>query len=471
MIPPQLAAVIYLGVVAWLFRRDIRERPNVTNALWLPFFWVFISGTRFITGWLAIFGLNVGGVSVQEGSPVDAVFFFGVIAGGLYVLHRRQVNWSAFMRQNRWVTIYLGYCLLATLWSDYPFVALKRWTKLFGQPVMVLILLTEPDPMESLKRLLKRLAYVVVPISILFIKYFSQWGSAYDSWTGQRMNTGITTDKNSLGCDCFILGLFFLWHFLQVRRQEKSVARRNELFLCVAFLGLIGWLLNSAHSSTPIGALLVAVAMLWFLGLKFVDRRRLGFYLVVTLVTCALAELFFGIDKIVIEALGRDATLTGRTEIWQILLHWDLNPVLGAGFESFWLGKRLDKFAELLPGAIINEAHNGYLETYINLGLLGVLITLALLLAAYFKAHRSLLADYEFGRFRLAYLAAFIIYNWTEALFRTHSFPFFMFFLIAIDYPNRPLPEKSSAGIDPLEPEEAAAGVHKNDMSANGSTV
>jgi len=469
--PPQLAALFYLAIVFWLFRRDFRERPSVTGALWLPFFWIIIGGTRFFSGWLAVFGINLGGASVEEGSPVDAVVFFALIAGGLYVLRRRQVDWSEFMRRNRLVTIYLAYCLIAVVWSDFPFVSVKRWIKLFGQPVMVLVLLTEPDPVEAFTHLLKRFAYVVVPISILFIKYFPQWGSCYDIWNGQRMNTGITTDKNALGCDCFVLSLFFVWHFLRVRRLEKGRERTTELFLCLVFLGSLGWLLYTAHSSTPIGALGLALVMLWFLGLKFVDRRQLGGYLVAVIAVCAVAEFAFDLHKTLIHLLGRNEDLTGRTEIWQVLLHWDINPFLGVGFESFWLGSRLDKLAELMPGLILNEAHNGYLETYIQIGLVGLFITLAMLLATYFKAHRALLDDFDFGRFRLAYLAGFIVYNWTEAAFRTHCFPFFMFFLIAIDYSVWPQFEPAAVASIEAADEEILDGVHKDDMSPNGSTV
>ena len=466
MLPPKIAALLCVALVAWLFRRDFRERPNVTNALWLPFFWIMVSGSRFFSEWLGIFGLNLGGSSVQEGSPVDAAFFFAIIAGGLYVLKQRQVDWHEFMRRNRWVAIYLGYCLLATLWSDYTFISLKRWVKLFGQPVMVLVLLTEPDPMASLTRLLKRFAYVVVPVSILFIKYFPELGSCYDMWTGQRMNTGITTDKNALGADGFVLTLFFVWHFQRVWRWEKGQARRNELILCMAFLAPIVWLLYMAHSSSPIGALALALIMFWFLGLKSVDHRRLGAYLVVGLAGFGLAEYFFNLHEVIIHMLGRQTNLTGRTEIWDILWHWDINPVLGVGFESFWLGPRLDTLAVMLPGLSLNEAHNGYLETYIQLGGLGVAITLALLLATYFKAHRSLLDESEFGRFRLSYLAAFIIYNFTEALFRTHGFSFFLFFLIAIDYPAPGRMESANGDIS--ESDADAARVHKTNMAADG---
>jgi len=449
--PPAVASLIFLALVGWLFRRDLRERPNVTSALWLPFFWVTFSATRFISQWLGIVGINVGGSSVQDGSFVDALTFLVIIVLGLVVLHRRRMDWGEFMQRNRWVTIYLVYCLIAVLWSDFPFIAVKRWIKLFGQPVMVLVLLTEPDPMESFRRLMKRFAYVLVPLSILFIKYYPAWGRSFDPWSGLPMNTGITTNKNILGCDCFIAGLFFLWHFLQTWQREPGRARRNELLLCLFFFWMLAWLFNSANSSTSLGALILGAAIMLFLGLKFVDPRRISVYLLAGLLVLIPAELVFGLHENIIHALGRNTTLTDRTQIWDILLHWDLNPVFGEGFESFWLGDSVDRIATKVPGLVINEAHNGYLETYINLGLLGVALTITMIIATYFKCCRALVEDFEFGRFRLSYLAAFLVYNWTEAAFRTHCFPFYVFFLVAIDY-GRTVP----MGADPVlarEPE------------------
>jgi O-antigen ligase len=84
-----------------------------------------------------------------------------------------------------------------------------------------------------------------------------------------------------------------------------------------------------------------------------------------------------------------------------------------------------------------NQAHNGYLETYVNLGLIGVFLLVGLLGATYRKARRSLLEDFEWGRFRLGYLCAAIVYNWTEAGFKTVSLVFFLFYIIAIDIPRR----------------------------------
>src|SRR6185503_658307 len=84
----------------------------------------------------------------------------------------------------------------------------------------------------------------------------------------------------------------------------------------------------------------------------------------------------------VVEALGRNTTLTGRTDIWGDLFRMDVNPWLGTGFESFWLGPR----AEYLANKYYfhpNQAHNGYIEMYVNLGWIGVGFLALFILSGY----------------------------------------------------------------------------------------
>jgi len=49
----------------------------------------------------------------------------------------------------------------------------------------------------------------------------------------------------------------------------------------------------------------------------------------------------FNINGELAGAVGRDPTLTDRTTIWSSLLNMRTNPVVGTGYESFWLGPRL----------------------------------------------------------------------------------------------------------------------------------
>ena len=226
-------------------------------------------------------------------------------------------------------------------WSDFPFISFKRWTKILGHPIMALIVLTEPDPEEALKRLMKRCAYVVVPVSILWIKYYPQLGRAVDPWTGVAMIKGIAIGKNVLGADCLILGFFFFWYLLQTWQTERNTQRRNELRLIAGFLIGIWWLFSKAHSATSTICLFVAILMVVFVGIRSINKNFIGTYMLAALVLIAAAELAFGISGRLSEALGRGSDLSGRTGLWADLLEMHTNPILGTGFESFWLGERL----------------------------------------------------------------------------------------------------------------------------------
>lgn len=441
--PPLLASVIYLLIVAYLLRRDIRQKPNVTSSLWIPTIWVFISGTRFFSQWLDTFGINLGGTSVEEGSPIDATFFLVMTLLGVGVLLRRRIYPAEFVRYNPWIAFFLIFCLCACVWSDFPFVAFKRWTKLFGQVVMVMVVLTEPDPQEAVVRLFKRFAYVVVPISYLFIKYFPDLGRGFDSWSGQGADIGITLDKNALGYDCMLILIVLAWQFicdwqktkLGAIRPRRSKQEIFEIGVDVLFFIFTVLLLLDAHSSTSLVCTVVATLVVYILGMKWVKPERLTLYFVTAVIVVVVAAYLDFFTFFITQILHKDMTLTDRTQIWEVLLKWDINPIFGTGYESFWLGERREEMWREFPILKLNSAHNGYLQTYLDMGILGLLATLALVLSGYHKARRALFSNFNFARYRLGFWLAFLIYNWTEVAFRTHSVPFFGFLLAVIDFP------------------------------------
>lgn len=459
-LPPQLALLLTLGLIAFLFYRENRGGQHVTAALWMPVIWLTIIGSRFVSQWLDIFGFHMGAVNLEDGSPVDAFFFGLLILSGLCVLYQRRVSLGGVLRNNRWMTIFLVYCFLAIFWSDFPLVAFKRWLKVIGHPVMVLVVLTEPDPEEAIIRLLKRCSYVWVPISILWIKYFPALGRGFSQWTGAAENCGIAANKNMLGLDLFIVGAFFVWYFLRIWRQEGSTERRDELILAVFFTGAIAWLLRMAQSSTSLVSVLIATTLVLVLGFRWVNPRYIGAWLVTALIVGAVAEGFFGIYSGILHLLGKSSNLSDRTQVWHDVLQIKINPILGAGYESFWLGDRL-KILWAKWWWHPNEAHNCYLETYLNLGLIGLALLLGWFFATYRKARRDLMDGLDWGQFRLAFLVATLFYDWTEAPFKAVDPVYFIFFLIAIDYPR---PEVAAA-CDPIETVTETTGAEA--VSAN----
>jgi O-antigen ligase len=112
------------------------------------------------------------------------------------------------------------------------------------------------------------------------------------------------------------------------------------------------------------------------------------------------------------------------------------NPLVGTGFESFWLGRRLEAAWGLMVG--LQEAHNGYLEVYLNLGWIGVMLLSVVIVAGY----RNVMAAFRMtpteGNLKLAYFVVGMVYNLTEAGFRMMS-SVWLLFLWAITAVPKPL--------------------------------
>ena len=105
-----------------------------------------------------------------EGSPVDRAVFFSLIAAAVYVLSQRKIDWRRLLVQNKWIALYFLFCLSSIAWTDEPFVLFKRWVKDLGNPIMVLVILSEDRPYLAVGVILRRLAFLLLPLSVLFIR-------------------------------------------------------------------------------------------------------------------------------------------------------------------------------------------------------------------------------------------------------------------------------------------------------------
>ena len=146
-----------------------------------------------------------------------------------------------------------------------------------------------------------------------------------------------------------------------------------------------------------------------------------------------------------VHSLGRNSTLTGRTSIWKAVLSMHTNPVIGTGFESFWLGNRLEAVWNMSVKGI-QEAHNGFIELYLNLGWMGLFLLGWLIVSGYRNGVAALRREPNDGRLRLAYLTAALIFSMTEAGLRMLT-PIWFAFLLAI--------AGNSAGLQPRVLSEA----------------
>jgi len=416
--PPILATIVFVTAILGFFHFARDGGSKTSKALWIVAISLFISCSRPVSMWLGMTS-NADSTSLYlEGSPIDRAVFIALELAGFAVVISRIHKVGPFLRKNMTMLMFFCFAGVSILWSDYPFVTFKHWTKGVGDVLLVLIIVTEADPMEALRWLVTRLSFLLFPLSILFIKYYPNLGRRLTlSWTEEAV--GVATQKNGLGETCLILGIGLLWLIRTVYKDREAPNRRNRLKVYGIVFGMVGWLLWQCNSTTSTTSLVMAGGVM-LLSARPVFRQwpTRVHVLVVALLGISLYAVFFQSSGTLVKNLGKDPTLSGRTLIWDIVLAVPLNHWVGTGYESFWLGDRLKEAQSRFPNANLNEAHNGYLEMYLNLGWAGVSFLGLLLLSGYRKVFRYYRKDPESGSLFLAFFLAAVTHSLTEAGFR-----------------------------------------------------
>jgi exopolysaccharide production protein ExoQ len=428
---PSVASLVYVCGIAGLFYLDRDKSVRTSKALWLPVFYLWILGSRPVSVWLGV--TPAYGISNQlDGSPVDRAFFAALLIGAIGVLVHRGRRTLRFLTANGPILIYFLFCLVSVVWSDFPDVAFKRWIKAIGDLLMILVVLTDEQPVAALRRLFSRTGFILVPLSVLFIKYYPYLGRGYDPWSGAQMNLGLTLNKNMLGVITLVLLLGAVWRILTLLWADETLLYRRRQLLAQGTLLVLGvWLLITANSATSLVCFVLGAGLMLTMKLRFMRRHPAAVHvLVFLLIATATSVILLGGRASVAHALGRNANLA-RMDIWEAIIPMGPNPLVGAGFESFWLGSRLQRLEQAFPNLHLNEAHNGYIEVYLELGWTGLCFIGLILIDGYRRSFKAFRREPALGGLLLAFCLVIIAYSATEAGFRMLD-PIWIFFLLSV---------------------------------------
>ena len=416
--PRQIILFACFAFICVVLRKDAKRQPDVSYALWLPWLWFGIISSRAISYW---FGMGVSADSADyylDGSPFDRNVFIALIILGIAILWNRKTEWSNIIKNNKFIFIYVLYLGLSTLWSDFTFVSFKRWVKEFGHITMILIIMTEHNPYEAFATMIKRLAYILIPLSVVFNKYFPEIGRMYSQGGGDPQFIGVAQHKNSLGAICVIFGLVLFWKLLALWHSRKENKDTWEITIHVGYLAMIVSLLYSAQSATAIICAIVGTFIIIALNLPIIknNTRAIKYYILFLALILLIIHLLFDLTALTATSVGRDETLTGRTQIWEDVLAMKTNPLIGTGYQSFWLGERAEYFWNKYwwhP----NQAHNGYLEAYINIGMIGLCLLFIIIISDLINIFAKMNSkdNYDFQVLRITFLVIFLMVNITEA--------------------------------------------------------
>jgi exopolysaccharide production protein ExoQ len=432
--PPSLALLLWVALLLGLFRFDPAREPKDSATLWVPVIWLFFLGSRPPAMWL---GFSTGSPSLEEGNPLDRTIFALLTVGAFAILASRSFQWQSCVRRNSALVFFLAFALLSCAWSDFPLATFKKWFRDVGVYMVVLVVLSDRRPLEAVRTVLRRVCYLLVPLSILLVKYYPYLGKRFSEWGGQEY-TGAATSKNMLGALCLVSGIFFFWDTITLWHHRRQVRTRRVILVNIAFIGMTLWLLSLSQSSTSTICLALGCLMIAAANCNFSRRHPSLVEALAPLIffVYLILTLGFGMGGQLSQAVGKSSDLSDRTRIWQVLLSVPINPVLGTGYQSFWLGPRAQWVWARLTGDGVMEAHDGYLQIYLDLGLIGLFLLCTFLIATYRKICKRLKPFTPFGSLGLGLWSLLLFYNVTEASFEVDLL-FVTFLLAAISVSER----------------------------------
>lgn len=436
--PKQIALFLCIALIIWLFYRDRKLRPMTSVALWIPLFSFIILGTRALSMWFSDQSLQIQNLDdYLEGNPFDRNISFCLIIAGLAIFIKRWSRCWGIAKENMLFFMFFAFCGISCFWSEYAFTAFKRYVKDFGNLVMACIVISEANPKQAIRAVLARYVYIAIPLSVLFIFYFPEFGRYYSRWTGAVGYSGITTEKNALGQIAFICGMFIIWDLIEILTKKDGVKDKFDLFTRYILFAMVLWLLYKASSSTATFCMIMGTIMLFVMQMSFFKNqiKNLGIWAIVLFLLVIIIYSLPGLFESFVKFLGRDATLTGRTDLWMELLTQSFNPLLGYGFQSFWQTPAAALIGEKYA-FIPNQAHNGYLEVYIQTGFISLFLLISSIIVAGKQLKNGLLMGDALSKFFFPFYLLILISNWTEATINKMSILWFILIMILLYRPK-----------------------------------
>jgi len=417
--PPQLSLVLAIALVCWLFHRDMRWRQLRSSASYIAALWLAECTSRQPSEWAGlIFGIGGQGSNI-EGSPINVVFNGTLFLASILALGQRGFSWAKFYSSNKALITLYAFFLCSVLWSPFPLSTLKRIIQDFGCVLIGLIILTEKDPGGSLRILFARVSYAWFPISVVLLKYFPHIGRFVSSVSGTHLPAGVTGHKNALGQMTMVFCLVLLWDLIETWNPSTVAQAKPERWARLANLGIGLYLLVISSSATSWICFLIGV-MLFLTSKRLAlmkNAERLFMVGVLSIVCLFAIGQNVGISSVVSEALDRGSKMSGRGEIWRVTMEKNKCYLIGNGFHTFWETSEGESVNQELQFNRLLSAHNGYLETYLNGGLVGLLLLGALILSTGLKAMRKLVKGDPLGRLAVSLWPIALLYNVTESAF------------------------------------------------------
>lgn len=357
--------------------------------------------------------------SHQTSNPINQLLSLLFVVS-LVTLLGKQEQVIAFIRREKFLTLFMIWALCSVLWSNYSLVSLKRWIGLFGEIVICLAALLHFRWSEVALRHFRAILLLYLPLtilSVLFIHEAIQW--EFPAWRG------LAATKNNLA-QVSIFSIILCLGIIPYNRN-RAINLLHYGLLAMAFAAYLG-----ARSTT---AFMVGVALLFLLGTTHLGKRFkqgliANFYTVMVIIAVLAITALVTIEapeilEAVFGLFGKDLSFTGRVDLWQTVLTMTEGKMLtGWGLGGFWVmdGEHLLPVFDAFVW-IPNQAHQGYIDILNQVGIPG-LILLVLMITSYLTGLSKLKKN---QLWKWLFLAVIILNFQESVFFRPRHISHFMF--------------------------------------------
>jgi exopolysaccharide production protein ExoQ len=350
------------------------------------------------------------------GNHVIQLIFSSVYLYFFFRLAQRGREAWALVKQEKWIAAYWMWALASSLWSASTSLTVVHWIALLGTGLVGLYMALNFEPLEQLSLIARCLATVAIASLIAALVVPSIGVAQGGAWQG------VFFPKNSLG-RMMALGTF---SFVLLAIDQK-----NKRWLNLLMAGSCCALLFLAQSATAIVVCALMLTLLPFRKMLAMGNRLLVPLLVfLSMFTVPLVVWLAMNSKAVLTVLGRDSSLTGRLPLWSVVLQEiATRPFAGFGYGAFWSTAEADRVRATIGWAAPN-AHNGFLEILLALGLIGGALFLIGLLRNLALAVRAVRSGGRGGEsWPFFFLMFNLFYSMTESSLLSANFILSMLFV------------------------------------------
>jgi exopolysaccharide production protein ExoQ len=276
-------------------------------------------------------------------------------------------HWRCFARIGPAASLIGGLvilCFASQVWSIDPGATLRRaialaFTSLFG-----LYLAARFDGRQMTGLITRAFTFLIIGAYAAALLY-PVMGIQHDINAGAWR--GLWYEKNQMA-SVMVLGLIATAASVWLEPQRRWRWGLQAVFI-------IGLIVLSRSKTSLVAALLCLTALPVLIILKRGGVLSVICLWLSSMVAIIGTGIFLLMPDAVFKALGKDPTLTGRTEIWASLGRLsDKHPWLGYGYKAFWTPTSVPaRVVRHEAGWDVPTAHNGWLDLLIQLGWTGVI--------------------------------------------------------------------------------------------------